>query len=335
MTSAVRHPSHLQARLALVAWLGLTSCLGAHADTVAARCEVQARMPTAASGSNPSSTRLGPVQVMHCLWSQRQGVVSLARADGVQQTFLPVKAAPPQAPAAHPKQAVGMSATHTDDGGRPVRRRDAPEGPTWDTPDERIRVRWALGQLPSAPSSDAEASAAAAQTLLNEPAEAVAPVDSRMCWSGRCMRLSSPNHLQGNTLRLAPLNWSTPAEALERSVPGVVVGVDMGDLDRDGHPEVYVQVDTPARQRLLLAFASNRGRSLSDIAVPELPAAMALVHRGHDRYAVVEGVLVQRFPRYAPGAGEADAPVGVRQLQYRLERGEAIWRLRLSRIIDF
>ena len=58
-------------------------------------------------------------------------------------------------------------------------------------------------------------------------------------------------------------------------------------------------------------------------------------YMGHDQFAVVENRLVRRFPVYLENDTNAAASGGTRQLQYRLEPGEAGWILRLDRVVDY
>ena len=55
---------------------------------------------------------------------------------------------------------------------------------------------------------------------------------------------------------------------------------------------------------------------------------------GHDEFAVGEGTLVGRFPVYREGDKNAEPTGGTRQLQYKLEAGEAGWALRKDGVVD-
>ena len=58
-------------------------------------------------------------------------------------------------------------------------------------------------------------------------------------------------------------------------------------------------------------------------------------YMGHDEFAVVEGIVAQRFPIYKDGDTNAQPSGKMRQLQYKLEPGEASWQLRLDRVVDY
>jgi hypothetical protein len=146
---------------------------------------------------------------------------------------------------------------------------------------------------------------------------------------GITYEVTSPNLPRGNTLRIVPRGLADNSEIVQ-PIDGVVTGAEIGDLSIDQAPEVYVFVREPgAEQRLsLVAYASNRNKSLSTIYLPPLedvPGAAA-GYAGHDAMAVVESVFARRFP--IPGDK-------TRQIQYRLAQGEASWVLKFDRMDEF
>ncbi len=103
--------------------------------------------------------------------------------------------------------------------------------------------------------------------------------------------------------------------------------IDNADLDVDRSPEIYVYLSSD-RGDSLVALSANQRKSLSDIALPplaETPGA-TVGYRGGDAFAVGEGRLLRRFPVYRDGDSDTEPTGGMRQLQYRLEPGEAGWR---------
>ena len=138
--------------------------------------------------------------------------------------------------------------------------------------------------------------------------------------------VESPNRPAGNTVRITTEGLANGASILDRDIPGAVVGADVADLDADGSPEVYVYIgasDTSGRAALV-AYAANRGKSLSDIYLPPIEDApgAAIGFVGPEEIAVVEAALARRF---AIEGGKT------RQLRYRLHAGDAGWQLRLDR----
>lgn len=162
------------------------------------------------------------------------------------------------------------------------------------------------------------------------PAEATAPFNRTLELQGIRFVVESPNRPAGNTVRIATDGLSNGASIIDRDIPGAVVGADVGDLDADGSPEIYIHVGaSPSSGRAaLVAYTANRGKSLSDIYLPPLEDApgAAIGFVGPEAMAVVESSLARRFPIEG---GKT------RQLQYHLHAGEAGWQFRLARAEEF
>jgi hypothetical protein len=183
-----------------------------------------------------------------------------------------------------------------------------------------------------------------AAEAIEAPAAAVQPAanagfDRQFELQGIGFRVHSPNSASGNTVTVVPTGLEIDNSPWESLVDGDVVGAEIGDLDSNGSPEIYVYVRSrdPAARGSLVGYAANNRKSLSAINLPALsdePAA-ASGYRGHDEFAVVERSLARRFPLYS-GEGNAAVPNGkTRQLQYRLAAGEAGWQLELVDSTEF
>ena len=114
----------------------------------------------------------------------------------------------------------------------------------------------------------------------------------------------------------------------------------MDDLNADGFPEIYVYVISAGSGSYgsLIAFASNRNRSITPITLPPIEdeeAAVTKGYMGHDKFRVVEGALVRRFPVYREGDTNSKPTGGTRQVQYKLKAGEAGWILRKDRVVEY
>lgn len=143
--------------------------------------------------------------------------------------------------------------------------------------------------------------------------------------------VTSPNLIDGNQVTIQPSGLTIDNSAITRPVEGLVTGADVADLDVDGAPEIYVYVrKSGVRAGMsLVALASNRNKSLSDIHLPGIDSApeASIGYVGGDEIAVVESVLARRFPIGDSGR--------MRQLQYRLVPGEAGWLLQLDQVVEF
>lgn len=156
---------------------------------------------------------------------------------------------------------------------------------------------------------------------------------------GISFRVVCANDSGAPTLTVTPAGLAIDNSPLTREVDGRVVDAEVADLDADGSPEIYIYAksDGSGAYGALVAFAANRKKSLSDVYLPPVtddPAAAA-GYMGHDEFRVVENRLVRRFPVYREGDANAQPSGGMRQIQYRLEAGEAGWLLRADKVVDF
>jgi hypothetical protein len=126
---------------------------------------------------------------------------------------------------------------------------------------------------------------------------------------------------------------------METEADGTITNVEVEDLNADGYPEIYIYVNSAGSGSYgsLIAYASNKNKSLSEIYLPPIEegSAEANGYMGHDEFAVVESTFVRRFPVYKDGDPNSSPSGGTRQIQYKLEAGEAGWILRQDRVEEY
>jgi hypothetical protein len=160
-------------------------------------------------------------------------------------------------------------------------------------------------------------------------AAAAEPFARDLAAKGLSFHLSSPNTGSENKLRIVVDGLSAPSEPIERPVDGSIAGAAIADLDANGFPELFVftQGAGSGSYGNVIGYASNRNKSISEIALPELSTKDARGYQGHDAFAVSGRALVRRFPIYRDGDVNAAPSGGERRISYRLRAGEATWRL--------
>jgi hypothetical protein len=143
---------------------------------------------------------------------------------------------------------------------------------------------------------------------------------------------------QGKHLRIIPTGLKIDNSPIERDIDGTVTGADIGDINVDGSPEIYVYIKAKDKGSLI-AYSANNKKSLSEIYLPPMTDDPKLTkgYRGHDEFMMVEGIVAQRFPIYKDKDNDTDAKPtgGWRQLQYKLTQGEASWILKLDKVLEF
>lgn len=294
-------------------WLAiglLAAGVHARADTVDARCDIYPK------GSDHAS------KVLACTFSQRQGHVSIDRADGVRHELSP----------------RGGAGNYLDQNGRRAIRSAGlgRAGQIYRLAHETVYVYWDTAGLSerAAPAPTSAASGVSPATV-SPPV----PFEQSFEWQGIGFRVTSANVGPRSELTITPRGLSIDNSPVGRSIEGQIVRAEVADLNADGSPEIYLYItsaDTPARGSLI-AYSTNRRRSLSDIYLPAEPQALnpANGYRGHDEFAVVENTLVRRFPVYKDGDADSAPTGGTRQFQYKLRKGEASWVLELDRVVSY
>lgn len=164
------------------------------------------------------------------------------------------------------------------------------------------------------------------------------PFAKTMKLRGVTFTVKSPNKSTDNKVTITTRGL-TRNITLVRDVDGRITGAEVADLNVDRFPELYIYAksDGSGSYGSLIAFGSNKNKSLSDISLPEIAAGSneSVGFMGHDDFAVVEGTLVRRFPVYKPGDSNAKPTGGMRQIQYKLKAGEAGWVLYADKIVNF
>jgi hypothetical protein len=165
------------------------------------------------------------------------------------------------------------------------------------------------------------------------------PFFAQMVLQDVTFQVESPNE---GSINQVTVHAETPAGALEpmpAEADGSITNVEAGDLNGDGYPEIYVYVNSAGSGSYgsLIAYASNRNKSFTPIYLPpiEEDPSLAQGYMGHDEFALGEGTLLRRFPVYRDGDTNAMPTGGTRQIEYKLEAGEAGWVLRKDRTVDF
>jgi hypothetical protein len=292
-------------------WIGsalLAASITAHADTVDARCDIYPK------GSDHAS------KVVACTFSQRQGFVSIDRADGVRHELSPRR---------------GAGNYLDQDGKRAIRSAGLGRaGQIYRLAHETVFVYWDTAGLPERSASAPVAAASAAA-----PAVPPVPFDQSFEWQGIGFRVTSANIGPRSNLTVTPRGLSIDNSPLVQSIEGQIVRAEVADLNSDGSPEIYIYItsaDNTSRGSLV-AYSANRRKSLSAIYLPAEPQALSRAngYRGHDEFAVVENTLVRRFPVYKDSDADSAPTGGTRQFQYKLKQGEASWVLELGRVVSY
>ena len=178
-----------------------------------------------------------------------------------------------------------------------------------------------------------------ATTTTEGVGDSSTPFFARMVLGDVTFEVESPNNSSINQVMVRAEGPEGPIGQAEAEADGTITRVEVEDLNADGYPEIYVYVTSAGSGSYgsLIAYASNRNKSLSPINLPSIEddPAISSGYMGHDEFAVGEGAFLRRFPIYEDGDTNAQPTGGTRQIQYKLEDSEAGWVLRQDRVVEF
>lgn len=165
------------------------------------------------------------------------------------------------------------------------------------------------------------------------------PFFAQMVLQGVTFQVESPNDSSINEVIVRAHVGEGSLGQMQAEADGIIRNVEIEDLNADSYPEIYVYITSAGSGSYgsLIAYASNRNKSLSEIYLPSIEDTPEISrgYMGHDEFFVGEGAFVRRFPVYRDGDINAEPSGGTRQIQYKLEAGEAGWVLRQDRVVEF
>lgn len=147
--------------------------------------------------------------------------------------------------------------------------------------------------------------------------------------------VESPNSAAGNKFTVTPSGLKESNEPFTQSVDGDVYGAEVGDLNIDQSPEIYVFVRERSglKRSTVYGFAANAKKSMSQFALadPDVKSKEYAGYNGEDEFAVVENVLSRRFPIFEGTGADAKKTGKTRIVQYKIKPGEASWQFYVFR----
>jgi len=199
----------------------------------------------------------------------------------------------------------------------------------------------ACGEKPIEASSTSDVVAPVQTAAVVAPSEAPAGTDFNQEFDlhGVHFVVNASNDGSLNTLSITPSGLSEVNDAISREIEGTVTRAEVADINADGSPEIYVWVNSAGSGSYAtpIGYSSNKNKSLSEIYFPPISddPVNSKGYAGHDEFAVVEGVIVQRFPLYGEGDSNAEPAGKTRQLQYKLTQGESGWVMKLDQALEY
>ena len=197
----------------------------------------------------------------------------------------------------------------------------------------------ACGEKPAESAPGAETAAAAPAEAPAAPEAAKPGFRQELELQGIRFVVEATNEGSMNNLTITPSGLSEVNDVISREIDGSVTKAEIGDINADGSPEIYVWVNSAGSGSYAtpIGYSANNNKSMSEIYFPPISedAVNSKGYMGHDEFAVVEGIVAQRFPIYKDGDTNAQPSGKMRQLQYKLTAGEAGWVMKVDRVEEF
>jgi hypothetical protein len=138
-----------------------------------------------------------------------------------------------------------------------------------------------------------------------------------------------------NPISIRPIGMESDAREMNFPLKGRLYGAQIDDLNSDGYPDLllYIYTDSNAVFGTVYIFISEANKQISSCFLPDaaLDGKINQGYKGHDKFSLLEGTLLQQFPVYNPGDDKDKPTGGSRVLLYQLAKGEG-GRYKLNRI---
>lgn len=164
-----------------------------------------------------------------------------------------------------------------------------------------------------------------------------APHEETVCSGDLSFRIVVKDATERNTVTITPSGLKNSNHPVSFECDGSLAKTILEDVNGDNIPELFLVLtgEGSGSYGEVKAFSTNGGKSLTDIVIAEPATADMRGYMGHDEFEVEENTFVRRFPVYKPGDTNAEPTGGWRQIQYKLEPGEAVWHLRIDRVTSY
>lgn len=142
---------------------------------------------------------------------------------------------------------------------------------------------------------------------------------------------------QDNILTIKAFSPTMQSQSWSHDITGYSVqNVEIGDLNKDGHPEIFVYLTSHGSGSYgeVIAYSSNNGKSMSQIHIPEVSHSdtWSQGYMGHDQFQIYDQYMVREFPVYLDHDSNANPTGGQCRVTYKMVDGEAGRIMKVDRV---
>jgi hypothetical protein len=132
--------------------------------------------------------------------------------------------------------------------------------------------------------------------------------------------------LTENPIAIRPIGMESDVRPMDFPLKGRLYATQVDDLNRDSYPDLllYIYTDSNAVHGTVYCLLSEANKSLVPCYIPDVSydPKVNKGYRGHDRFSLLEGTLLQRFPVYNTGDADDKPTGGTRTLMYQVVKAE-------------
>ena len=125
-----------------------------------------------------------------------------------------------------------------------------------------------------------------------------------------------------NDLEIRPMGMDNQVKPMDFMIRGRVAKAEIDDLNSDGYPDLvlYVYTDSAAVFGTVYAFVSKANKSVIGCFLPDpiMDGKINDGYKGHDKFSLMEGYLLEKFPIYKAGDDKDNPSGGTRVILYQL-----------------
>jgi len=159
--------------------------------------------------------------------------------------------------------------------------------------------------------------------------------DKDLSLYGIDFHIYSKNDSSLSKVTITPKGLKGRNKTITVKADGTVSSAEIGDLNHDGAPEIYIYTTSSGSGSYggLIAYSSNHNLSLSPIYLPPLDKdkVNGVGYMGHDSFKLEKDLLLRSFPLYKKEDSNAAPQGGSKVLKYTLIPGEASWILKIEK----
>jgi hypothetical protein len=141
-----------------------------------------------------------------------------------------------------------------------------------------------------------------------------------------------------NAISIRPIGFKSEGRDINLDLKGKVASSEIEDLNNDGFPDLVVYVTEKSGNTNLFSIASKDNETIEPIILPDITNDMQMSkgYRGGDDYKLVEGILFRKFPVYEADTAIKTPTNKVRQILYRVIRGDqqGLWKFKPFKNFD-